>query len=303
MVKRKGIILAGGNGSRLYPITKATSKQLIPVYDKPMIYYPLSTLMLAGIRDILIISTPNDRDTFEKLLGDGSQFGINIKYKIQKKPDGIAQAFLIAEEFIKNSSVTLILGDNLFHGDFLVNQLQKNYLLNEGASIFAYSVSDPQRYGVVEFDSKGKAYNIEEKPINPKSKFAITGLYFYDNSVVEKAKKIKPSDRGELEITDLNKMYMKEGKLNVEKMNRGMTWLDTGTTDSLHEASSYIRTLERRQGLKIGCPEEVAWRMNFIDDDQLYSLSIDLKKSGYGEYLQNILNESKNSSGSHIIKN
>ena len=303
MVKRKGIILAGGNGSRLYPITKATSKQLIPVYDKPMIYYPLSTLMLAGIRDILIISTPNDRDTFEKLLGDGSQFGINIKYKIQKKPEGIAQAFLIAEEFIKNSSVTLILGDNLFHGDFLVNQLQKNYLLNEGASIFAYSVSDPQRYGVVEFDSKGKAYNIEEKPLNPKSKFAITGLYFYDNSVVEKAKKIKPSDRGELEITDLNKMYMKEGKLNVEKMNRGMTWLDTGTTDSLHEASSYIRTLERRQGLKIGCPEEVAWRMNFIDDDQLYSLSIDLKKSGYGEYLQNILNESKNSSGSHIIKN
>ena len=303
MVKRKGIILAGGNGSRLYPITKATSKQLIPVYDKPMIYYPLSTLMLAGIREILIITTPNDRDTFEKLLGNGSQFGINIKYKIQTKPEGIAQAFLIAEEFIKNSSVTLILGDNLFHGDFLVNQLQKNYLLNEGASIFAYSVSDPQRYGVVEFDSKGKAYNIEEKPINPKSKFAITGLYFYDNSVVEKAKKIKPSDRGELEITDLNKMYMKEGKLNVEKMNRGMTWLDTGTTDSLHEASSYIRTLERRQGLKIGCPEEVAWRMNFIDDDQLYSLSIDLKKSGYGEYLQNILNESKNSSGSHIINN
>ena len=302
MVKRKGIILAGGNGSRLYPITKATSKQLIPVYDKPMIYYPLSTLMLAGIRDILIITTPNDRDTFEKLLGNGSQFGINIKYKIQTKPEGIAQAFLIAEEFIKNSSVTLILGDNLFHGDFLVNQLQKNYLLNEGASIFAYSVRDPQRYGVVEFDSKGKAYNIEEKPINPKSKFAITGLYFYDNSVVEKAKKIKPSDRGELEITDLNKMYMKEGKLNVEKMNRGMTWLDTGTTDSLHEASSYIRTLERRQGLKIGCPEEVAWRMNFIDDDQLYSLSIDLKKSGYGKYLQNILNESKNSSGSHIIK-
>ena len=303
MVKRKGIILAGGNGSRLYPITKATSKQLIPVYDKPMIYYPLSTLMLAGIRDILIITTPNDRDTFEKLLGDGSQFGINIKYKIQKKPEGIAQAFLIAEEFIKNSSVTLILGDNLFHGDFLVDRLQKNYLLSEGASIFAYSVSDPQRYGVVEFDSKGKAYNIEEKPINPKSKFAITGLYFYDNSVVAKAKKIKPSDRGELEITDLNKMYMKEGKLNVEKMNRGMTWLDTGTTDSLHEASSYIRTLERRQGLKIGCPEEVAWRMNFIDDDQLYSLSIDLKKSGYGEYLQNILNESKNSSGSHIINN
>ena len=300
MVRRKGIILAGGNGSRLYPITKATSKQLIPVYDKPMIYYPLSTLMLAGIKDILIITTPQDNQKFRELLGNGSQFGISIKYKIQLKPEGIAQAFLIAEDFIKNSSVTLILGDNLFHGDFLVNKLQKSYLLNEGAAIFAYSVSDPERYGVVEFNSKGIAYNIEEKPKNPKSKFAITGLYFYDNTVVEKAKKIKPSKRGELEITDLNKMYMKEGKLIVEKMNRGMTWLDTGTTDSLHEASSYIRSLEKRQGLKIGCPEEVAWRMNFIDDDQLYSLSIDLKKSGYGEYLQNILNESKNSSGSRI---
>ena len=294
MVKRKGIILAGGTGSRLYPITKAISKQLIPVYDKPMIYYPLSTLMLAGIRDILIITAPRDRDSFRELLGNGSQFGINIKYKIQDKPEGIAQAFLIAEEFIKDSNVTLILGDNLFHGDFLVNRLQKNYLLNEGASIFAYSVSDPQRYGVVEFDSKGIAYNIEEKPKNPKSKFAITGLYFYDNSVIEKAKKIKPSDRGELEITDLNKMYMQEGKLNVEKMNRGMAWLDTGTTDSLHEASSYIRSLERRQGLKIGCPEEVAWRMGFINDAQLYSLSFDLTKSGYGEYLKNILNENKN---------
>ena len=294
MVKRKGIILAGGTGSRLYPITKAISKQLIPVYDKPMIYYPLSTLMLAGIRDILIITAPRDRDSFRELLGNGSQFGINIKYKIQDKPEGIAQAFLIAEEFIKDSNVTLILGDNLFHGDFLVNRLQKNYLLNEGASIFAYSVSDPQRYGVVEFDPKGIAYNIEEKPKNPKSKFAITGLYFYDNSVIEKAKKIKPSDRGELEITDLNKMYMQEGKLNVEKMNRGMAWLDTGTTDSLHEASSYIRSLERRQGLKIGCPEEVAWRMGFINDAQLYSLSLDLTKSGYGEYLKNILNENKN---------
>ena len=302
MVKRKGIILAGGNGTRLYPITKATSKQLIPVYDKPMIYYPLSTLILSGIRDILIITTSHDKDTFRELLGNGSQFGINIKYKIQAKPEGIAQAFLIAEDFIENSGVTLILGDNLFHGDFLVNRLQKNYLLNEGASIFAYSVSDPQRYGVVEFDSKGIAYNIEEKPKNPKSKFAITGLYFYDNSVVEKAKKIKPSDRGELEITDLNKMYMKEGKLIVEKMNRGMTWLDTGTTDSLHEASSYIRTLERRQGLKIGCPEEVAWRMGFINDEQLYSLSCDLTKSGYGEYLQTILSESKNSLESKKIK-
>ncbi len=295
MVRRKGIILAGGSGSRLYPITKATSKQLIPVYDKPMIYYPLSTLMLAGIKDILIITTPHDNENFRELLGDGSQFGITIKYKIQSKPEGIAQAFLIAEDFIENSSVTLILGDNLFHGDFLVNRLQKSFLLNEGASIFAYSVSDPERYGVVEFDSKGIAYNIEEKPKNPKSKFAITGLYFYDNTVVEKAKKIKPSLRGELEITDLNKMYMKEGKLIVEKMNRGMTWLDTGTTDSLHEASSYIRSLEKRQGLKIGCPEEVAWRVGFIDDAQLYSLSTDLSKSGYGQYLQNILNEGKDS--------
>ena len=294
MVKRKGIILAGGDGSRLYPITKVISKQLMPVYDKPMIYYPLSTLMLTGIKDILIITSPRDRNSFKELLGDGSQFGIDIKYKTQEKPDGIAQAFLIAEDFIKDHNVTLILGDNLFHGDFLVNRLQKNYFLNEGASIFAYSVSDPQRYGVVEFDSKGIAYNIEEKPKNPKSKFAITGLYFYDNSVIEKAKKIKPSNRGELEITDLNKMYMQEDRLIVEKMNRGMTWLDTGTTDSLHEASSYIRTLERRQGLKIGCPEEVAWRMGFINDAQLYSLSFDLTKSGYGEYLQNILNENKN---------
>ena len=302
MIKRKGIILAGGTGSRLYPITKVTSKQLIPVYDKPMIYYPLSTLMLAGITDILIITTPHDNKSFKKLLGNGSQFGINIRYEIQKKPEGIAQAFLIAEDFIENSTVTLILGDNLFHGDFFVNRLQRNYLSNEGASIFAYSVVDPERYGVVEFDSQGIAYSIEEKPKRPKSKFAITGLYFYDNTVVEKAKKIKPSYRGELEITDLNKMYMKEGKLIVEKMNRGMTWLDTGTTDSLHEASSYIRSLEKRQGLKIGCPEEVAWRMGFIDDAQLYALSYDLSKSGYGEYLKTILNESKNSSGPQKIK-
>ena len=302
MERRKGIILAGGSGSRLYPITKVTSKQLIPVYDKPMIYYPLSTLMLAGIKDILIITTPHDNENFKELLGNGSQFGINIKYKIQSKPEGIAQAFLIAEDFIDNSSVTLILGDNLFHGDFFVNKLQKSYLLNEGASIFAYSVVDPERYGVVEFDSKGIAFNIEEKPKNPKSKFAITGLYFYDNTVVEKAKKIKPSQRGELEITDLNKMYMKEGKLIVEKMNRGMTWLDTGTTDSLHEASSYIRSLEKRQGLKIGCPEEVAWRVGFIDDAKLYSLSLDLTKSGYGKYLQTILHEGKDSLGFQKIK-
>jgi len=293
MVRRKGIILAGGNGSRLHPITKVISKQLIPVYDKPMIYYPLSTIMLAGIKDILIITTPHDNESFKKLLGNGSQFGLNISYEIQEKPEGIAQAFLIGEEFIDNSNVTLILGDNLFHGDFFVNKLQKNYHLNEGASIFAYSVVNPERYGVLEFDSKGIANNIEEKPRNPKSKFAITGLYFYDNSVVEKAKKIKPSKRGELEITDINKMYIQEGKLIVEKMNRGMTWLDTGTTDSLHEASSYIRLLEKRQGLKIGCPEEVAWRMGYISDDQLYSLSTNLIKSGYGEYLRSILYEKK----------
>ena len=297
--KRKGIILAGGNGSRLYPITKSISKQLIPVYDKPMIYYPLSTLMLSGIVDILIITTPHDNESFIKLLGNGSQFGINIKYEIQEKPEGIAQAFLIAEDFINNSGVTLILGDNLFHGDFFVKRLQKNYLLNEGASIFAYSVVNPERYGVIEFDSKGIAYNIEEKPKNPKSKFAITGLYFYDNSVIDKAKKIKPSSRGELEITDINKMYMQEGKLIVEKMNRGMTWLDTGTIDSLHEASSYIRLLEKRQGLKIGCPEEVAWRMGYINEEQLYSLSTKLIKSGYGEYLRSILYE-KNTLGKNL---
>lgn len=302
MARRKGIILAGGNGSRLYPITKVISKQLIPVYDKPMIYYPLTTLMLAGIRDILIITSPQNNEKFIELLGNGSQYGIKIKYKIQSRPEGIAQSFLIAEDFIEHSSVTLILGDNLFHGDFLVNRLQKNYLLDEGASIFAYSVVDPERYGIVEFNSKGIAYNIEEKPKNPKSNFAITGLYFYDKTVVEKAKKIQPSHRGELEITDINKMYMKEGKLIVEKMNRGMTWLDAGTTDSLHEASSYIRSLEKRQGLKIGCPEEVAWRAGFIDDAQLFSLSIGLTKSGYGKYLQNLLNENKNHLGSQTIK-
>ena len=300
--KRKGIILAGGSGSRLYPITKATSKQLIPVYDKPMIYYPLTTLMLAGIKDILIITTPHDNESFINLLGNGSQFGINIKYEIQEKPQGIAQAFLIAEEFIDNSRVALILGDNLFHGDYLIKRLQKNYLLDDGASIFAYPVIDPERYGVVEFDNNGIAYGIEEKPDNPKSKYAITGLYFYDKSVVDKAKKIKPSGRGELEITDINKMYMQEGKLSIEKMNRGMTWLDTGTTDSLHEASSYIRLLEKRQGLKIGCPEEVAWRMGYINDEKLFSLSTNLIKSGYGEYLQSILYENKNTLGSKEVR-
>ncbi len=291
MTNRKGIILAGGTGSRLYPITNVVSKQLLPVYDKPMIYYPLSNLIMTGIKDILIITTPQDKENFQKLLKNGSQLGINIQYEIQKEPEGIAQAFIIGEDFIKDSSVTLILGDNLFHGHNLINLLQKNYLLNDGACIFAYPVSDPERYGVVEFNSQGKVYNIEEKPSNPKSRFAITGLYFYDNTVVKKAKKIKKSNRGELEITDLNNLYLKDSKLIVEKMNRGMTWLDTGTCDSLHEASSYIRSLEKRQGLKIGCPEEVAWRMGYINDKQLYNLSKTLIKSGYGDYLQSIISE------------
>ena len=290
---RKGIILAGGTGSRLHPITNVVSKQLLPVYDKPMIYYPLSTLMLAGIKEILIITTSEDQDSFQKLLGDGSQIGIKIEYEIQKKPEGIAQALVIGREFIKESQVALILGDNLFHGDNLINLLQKNNLLNKGASVFSYPVTDPERYGVIEFNSNQKAISIEEKPLNPKSKFALTGLYFYDNSVVKKVNKIKVSKRGELEITDLNKLYLDEGTLMVEKMNRGMTWFDMGTCDSLNEASSYIRSLEKRQGLKIGCPEEVAWRMGFIDKDQLISLSENILNSGYGKYLQLIVKESE----------
>ena len=297
MNDRKGIILAGGTGSRLYPITNVISKQLLPVYDKPMIYYPLSTLMLAGIRNILIITCPEDRDLFYKLLGDGSQFGIKVNYEIQKRPEGIAQSIIIGKNFIKDSNVALILGDNIFHGDNLIKNLQNGFKHNRGASIFVYPVSDPERYGVVEFNKKGKVYSIEEKPKNPKSKFAITGLYFYDNTVIDKAEKLKPSNRGELEITDLNKLYMDEGELKVEKLSRGMTWLDTGTLDSLHEASSYIRLLEKRQGLKIGCPEEVAWRMGYINDDQLYSLSTNLIKSGYGEYLRSILYENKKTFG------
>ncbi len=294
MAKRKGIILAGGTGSRLRPITNVVCKQLLPVYDKPMIYYPLSTLMLAGIKDILIITTIQDKDLFFKLLGTGSKFGIKLNYEIQEKPKGIAQAFLIGKEFIKGSDVTLILGDNLFHGNHLINQLHKSFNRKKGATIFAYPVSDPQRYGVVEFDSNGKAFKVEEKPQNPKSKFAITGLYFYDSTVVDKTETLKPSERGELEITDLNNLYMEEGELMVEKMSRGMTWLDTGTLDSLHEASAYIRSLEKRQGLKIGCPEEIAWRMGFINDGELNLLSENLLKSGYGDYLKAIIEEKKN---------
>ena len=287
---RKGIILAGGTGSRLFPITNGVCKQLLPVYDKPMIYYPLSTLMLAGVRDILIITTPEDLENFKKLLGDGNNLGINIHYEIQDKPQGLAQAFLIGENFLDGSPSIMILGDNLFYGKGFVNQLKASSL-RKNSTIFAYPVSDPERYGIVDFDKDGKVKSIEEKPLQPKSKYAITGLYFYDESVVEKAKLVTPSDRGELEISDLNKFYLEEGTLNVELFNRGMAWLDTGTTDSLLDASSFIKTIESRQGLKISCPEEIAWRNGWISDEQLIALSQSLKKSGYGKYLINLLEE------------
>ena len=287
---RKGISLAGGTGSRLFPITNGVCKQLLPVYDKPMIYYPLSTLMLAGVRDILIITTPEDLENFKKLLGDGNNLGINLHYEIQDKPQGLAQAFLIGENFLDGSPSIMILGDNLFYGKGFVNQL-KTASLRKNSTIFAYPVSDPERYGIVDFDKDGKVKSIEEKPLEPKSKYAITGLYFYDESVVEKAKLVTPSDRGELEISDLNKFYLEEGTLNVELFNRGMAWLDTGTTDSLLDASSFIKTIESRQGLKISCPEEIAWRNGWISDEQLISLSQSLKKSGYGRYLINLLEE------------
>jgi len=288
---RKGIILAGGNGTRLAPLSAAVSKQLMPVYDKPMIYYPLSTLMLAGIREVLIITTPNDQPAFQRLLGDGSAWGMVIQYAVQPSPDGLAQAFLIGSEFLATSPAALVLGDNLFHGDELVHQLQTTNPKSQGATVFAYPVSDPERYGVVEFDGEGRVISIEEKPKQPRSRYAITGLYFYDETVVERAKQVQPSHRGELEITDLNQLYLNEGLLRVELMGRGMAWLDTGTPDSLHEAASYIRTLEHRQGLKVGAPEEVAWRMNWIDDAQLERLAQPLKKSGYGSYLLKLLSE------------
>ena len=287
--KRKGIILAGGTGSRLFPITKGVCKQLMPVYDKPMIYYPLSTLLSAGIKDILIITTPHDKENFKRLLEDGNKFGINISYKVQDSPDGIAQAFIIAEDFIKDSPVTLILGDNLFYGESLNKHFKKASSNEKGASIFAYPVKNPEKYGVVEFDKKMRVTRIDEKPVIPKSRYAITGIYFFDNSVVQKASKVKPSKRGELEITDLNLMYLEEGNLNVEILGRGIAWLDTGDFNSLHEASSYIKTIENRQGLKVGCPEEIAWRMGWINDSQLELLSKPLLKSGYGEYLKELL--------------
>ena len=286
-MNRKGIILAGGSGTRLYPITKGISKQLLPVYDKPMIYYPLSVLMLAGIKDILIITSPDDQENFKRILGDGSEFGINLTYKVQPSSDGLAQAFIIGEDFIGIDRVCLVLGDNIFWGQGFTSILKKVISQNNGATIFGYQVRDPEHFGVVEFDKNQKIIGLEEKPKSPKSNFAVTGLYFYDNSVVELAKKVKPSSRGELEITTLNQMYLEQGNLNVELLGRGFVWLDTGTFDNLHEASSYIRTLEHRQGLKVGCPEEISWRNGWITNNQLYKLSKQYYKSGYGEYLKN----------------
>lgn len=287
----KGIILAGGSGTRLYPITKGISKQLIPVYDKPMIYYPLSTLMLAGITDILVISTPEYTPLFEQLLGDGSDIGVSLTYKVQEKPNGLAEAFILGADFIGNDSVCLILGDNIYYGSGLSKLVQEAAEKIDGATVFGYHVNDPERFGVVEFDDDMKALSIEEKPENPKSNYAVTGLYFYDNTVVEKAKNLKPSDRGELEITDINKLYLDEGKLDVKLMGRGYAWLDTGTHDSMMEAASFIATIQKRQNLKVACLEEIAYRMGYISKEKLVELAQPMKKNDYGQYLLRLAKE------------
>lgn len=295
----KGIVLAGGSGTRLYPLTRGTSKQLLPIYDKPMVYYPISTLMLAGIRDILIITTPEDQAGFQRLLGDGSDYGINLEYRIQPSPDGLAQAFIIGEEFIGNSSVCLVLGDNIFYGQSFSQQLKRAHELSQQgiATVFGYQVKDPERFGVVEFDSRMRAVSIKEKPLYPKSNYAVTGLYFYDNRVISWAKDVKPSIRGELEITTLNQMYLEDGSLNVEILGRGFAWLDTGTHGSLYEASSFVQTIENAQGLKVACLEEIAWRNQWLTDELLLNIAQPMMKNDYGQYLAKLVHDKQKQEG------